>query len=332
MPSYYVENTKISIDDDLEDSQPIYRIVDFFGAALMLESKKLMLPSPNEFSDINEGIGVALSALMGSWPFSGCSFSLSSQEDYKNSIKDFRANTYISCWTSNPESVALWSLYSPDFCSVRIETTIGDLKKTLEDMATNFNLGNPSALKENETGYFCSEIVITRAKYRDIKCLYRKIKIKVLARKRLAERYLRQGKETKAFAEVKNSKKPKDYRVDGLGILDLIHVKDLSFSHECEIRAHTLINKYSQDNKLPIYGDNNNFRTTKLSAVDRLFIPLTQEFIKSVTVDPRAPLYKKNFIEEYFKNKNINISKSRTFTEKIDLIDIFPTMINPDFI
>lgn len=109
---------------------PLYRFVSFFDLYDLLTSRRLRFSKLATMQDRNEGIG----------------FVLRGQEDSifrqafidRDRIPKFHEyaleNHYVSCWTMEPESMAMWSLYSPDSAAIRISTSVSKLHIALQSL------------------------------------------------------------------------------------------------------------------------------------------------------------------------------------------------------
>jgi hypothetical protein len=127
------------INDTLKPTTPIYRIIDFFSAAKLIRKLLLFVPLATRFSDANEGIDQSLTShATTSGPCAGMvgRHFQSKQDLIAHHTKEKESN-YISCWTQQRESVAMWALYSEDHCSVQVATTIGQLYDAFNTLARN---------------------------------------------------------------------------------------------------------------------------------------------------------------------------------------------------
>ncbi len=63
MTTHQLKTSTLSIENGIDEDSKVYRIIDFFGAAAMIENNRIMIPQLAEFDDINEGIGILLFSL-----------------------------------------------------------------------------------------------------------------------------------------------------------------------------------------------------------------------------------------------------------------------------
>ena len=329
----------LNVASSLSLDTKVYRIVDFYSAAELITNQSFMIPSSKNFEDSNDGIGQLMAALYNTWPQSGCGVSWKSQEDLEKALDKGKKSSFVSCWSRNPESVAMWSLYSKDTCSIRIETTIEKLADLCRNAADEYNFGHFENLRDGDTICYCVDGEIHDINYRDLITVTQQIKRRVKARKRLEVRFMRNGEDPKKLGDPMSasSKNMKDRFVDGLSLSELRHVKDVSFKHEEEIRVHIPIIKHELDQHFldtirPSDGAvkrNNEFSCINKEIPDRIFVKTPNEFVVSVAIDPRAPEYKRLFIEKYFRDLGISIKQSSCFKSAVSYIDLYPAEINP---
>lgn len=100
-------------------SEKIYRFVSFVELYQLLSRNHLKLTKLSCMNDKNEGLAVTLS-LQESLSFG---WNVRKHEEFVQSHKAIQENSYISCWTKEPESMAMWLLYSPFQDAIRIRTT-----------------------------------------------------------------------------------------------------------------------------------------------------------------------------------------------------------------
>ncbi|WP_368649049.1 DUF2971 domain-containing protein [Castellaniella ginsengisoli] len=112
----------------MQDDQYIYRFISFYDLYQLCKKKKLRLSLLAVQEDMNEGMGAVLQLASPQW---GSFFSNSDQIAGQHLQK--LHNTYITCWSTEPDSVAMWALYSPNKDGIRIRSTVGRLKATLAD-------------------------------------------------------------------------------------------------------------------------------------------------------------------------------------------------------
>jgi hypothetical protein len=104
---------------NIKDNIALYRFVNFFDLYNLLKYGKLRIPKLNVMEDKNEGLGAIL--LVHDQEVARTMMKL--EQDFDSYHKAILHNNYISCWTKEPELIAMWSLYSRDQMAVRIKTS-----------------------------------------------------------------------------------------------------------------------------------------------------------------------------------------------------------------
>lgn len=110
------------------DSTPIFRYMDFSKFVNLLENKSLFFCNSNYFEDGYEGMIPA--SLLKRWL----------EIDYKSYNRRLKwlekesKWVYINCWNeAKDESYALWKIYTNPDTGVAIKSTVGNLKKALNN-------------------------------------------------------------------------------------------------------------------------------------------------------------------------------------------------------
>jgi hypothetical protein len=137
------------IDAELKPDLRVYRTLDFFSAAAIVSQRLLMFSRADTFEDKNEGVERLLLQLEVTSPDSGCGMGWTDQKSARKAHESLKRSHFISCWSSNPESVAMWSLYSPDYCSVRVSTSIRKLGGVVEELLRKYCI---SRINETDLG------------------------------------------------------------------------------------------------------------------------------------------------------------------------------------
>src|SRR5208337_1102621 len=88
----------------------IYRVFPIRWFRDMVETKTMGLARPSRWDDPFENF------------YLKCKVRLATGEI--GSLKLIASKWYGQCWTKNRESDAMWRIYSPDKCGVRVSTTI----------------------------------------------------------------------------------------------------------------------------------------------------------------------------------------------------------------
>jgi DUF2971 family protein len=335
------------LHDSLKPSTPIYRIIDFFSAARLIRDHCLYVPLSTQFSDDNEGIERSLSIhATAAGPCAGAqSLFFQSKREFIEHQKLQKRFNYVSCWTQQRESVAMWALYSADHCSVQVETTIEKLSEAFKTFARKeYNPFNMSIDKGEKRNLVVS-VDIMPVSYISLINLGRQID----RRRRAYDKLERLGKINLNAALTMESKRDRD-RMFQYSFAPF-SLKDESFSHEQEIRGilkmtpvdHQTLDEIqvalAKEDRSKAVNEVacNNAQTfnARCEAEEQarkrgLVLPRSIEFltphnfILSATIDPRCPPHKKAFIIDFLEAHNVHVTESRCFGHATDHISIVP--------
>lgn len=98
------------IENKFEESEVLYRILDFFAAADIIKNSRLMFSRGDTFLDKNEGVDILLRQLELTHTHACINMGWSDSESARKKHEQLKCGYYMSCWTQTRESVALWSL------------------------------------------------------------------------------------------------------------------------------------------------------------------------------------------------------------------------------
>lgn len=329
----------------LEPSTPIYRIVDFFSAARLIRDRRLYVPLSTQFSDENEGIERSLSIhATAAGPCAGVQplFFRSKQEFIEHQKLEKRFN-YVSCWTQQRESVAMWALYSQDHCSVQVATTIGNLSAAFETLAREEYNPFELSIDNDEQRNIVISVDIMPVSYISLINIGRQID----RRRRAYDKLERLGKI--------NPKAVNESRRDSDRIFQYsfapFALKDESFSHEQEVRGilkmtpvdhHTLdeiqvalatkdwliaVNEVACNNAQTLvarYEAEEQARKRGMVLPQSIELLTPNNFVSSASIDPRCPPHKKAFMIDFLKAHNVHVTESQCFGHATNHISIVP--------
>jgi hypothetical protein len=301
---------------------PIYRIVDYFELESMLEENKLRFSKVETFNDENEGIEDLLhrmEALIGPCK-GGVGIGWETHDEaieYHTKLK----NSYFSCcWTYSPESIAMWSLYSPDKSSIRIQTTQDKLKASLQRYFLKEGIEKLNLSKPENNFHAVSEVLVDSIKYISFNKFLQKIIRREKAYNRLVLRHKRNNTKIEAKDIKMNLKRFK--KIAQSPFL----VKDFAWEYEKEIRGLIRVGKFLFKEDLhSVVMNKQNYEEKQLTLKtlpnllskddypDYLFVPIKSSFIESVCIDPRCPEYKKKQMIKLFNKYGIDVSESNAF-------------------
>lgn len=333
------------ISTELSEDTVLYRTVDFFTAMAMLKDKELMFSRADTFIDRNEGVDMLLTQLALAGPLDGCSMGWNNAETGQAEHERMKRSYYISSWSLTRESIAIWSLYSIDNCSVRISSSVKKLKTAVERLEAKYSHTGLGRTEIGKRVAVASEARIAPVTYSSIADLSRRISRRVRARRRLAERLSRKGMEYKMPSDFGH---PYWRREQLRAISETSRgcsLKDSSFAHEREVRLAVRINEITLSEAHWVNLDHCTTAIAKedapyrkilrdyLSAYDgppaiklppREFVPIDDGLIESVAIDPRCPEHKARFMRDSFKAHGVPIVTSSCFGYLPDSFDVFP--------
>ena len=112
------------IDSDLDANVPIWRYMDFWKFADLLERATLWFGRADRLGDPWEGAALR---------YAPTSESAEAAAQRSRARQNLRSVIYISCWSeASGESAALWSQYTPSGYGVAIKSSVGSLSDALQ--------------------------------------------------------------------------------------------------------------------------------------------------------------------------------------------------------
>jgi len=328
------------LNSALSNDTVVYRTLDFFGAAKIIISNQLMFSRADTFDDKNEGVDRLLAQLQASQPNSGCGMGWHNNETARAQHERIKKSHYISCWSLNPESVAMWSLYSPDFCSVRLSTTISKLSVVVENLIDKYDLARLTEANLNQQVAVSVEGRISPVVYVSLSDICQRIARRRKAYNRLADRYDRKHLPMPYLTDIdpKYLLRQQQRLVPGLGTT--CGLKDQSFKHEAEVRLTVRLGEEKCEpwvlDKRALLDPNHQYHSilkgdlrawrfvSTLSLPEREFVTCPANLIDTVAIDPRCPTHKADFMRLWFKEHNIPVVESNCFGYIPDSFDVYP--------
>lgn len=305
----------------------LYRIMSFFELYELLIKKHLKITKLKLMEDSNEGFAYTLKNFLPSTFNPG--FALSTNMSIKPYIHA-RETNFITCWTKEKESMAMWLLYSKDFKSIRIKTSKEKLKKVMDDylqekMYYNHLYSEPGTLMTNQ---LCQ---VEDVKYIDFED-YRK-KIFELKKEFDSEIQNLKDKTNENYTNiiVKFNNKSEEL----ISHKDMIFLKNEAFKHEHEVRGSVSLvfrNKMNneevkkrlerEDTMSDLLGTFIFQETKPNDFVNVYYINLNMDhFIEEICFDPRMPIYQKDIYLEILGLKNDRrVVPSNIFGSYVELL------------
>ncbi len=298
----------------------LYRFVSFFELYELLTKSQLKMSRLSLMSDKNEGLGDVLKfqeSIAYSWD-------IRKQEKFIEFHEGVKGRTYISSWTSEPDLMAMWLLYSQDSSAVRIKTKQKKLKKSLHDFWENNHWTKHIDSKEG-TIQLDNIATVDNVDYISFEEISNSIKEKYNQYYKMIEDNVKKSGSFLPSAEIQEHMK-KTVIEYNFGTL----LKDKAYSHEKEVRAFFSVclrnnitrEEYQelvlQDNMSAIFGTATSDYPTPDKLPNIIKIPIASDFIESICFDPRMPTYKKDVYLDLFSPylQAIEIEESFVFGYK----------------
>jgi hypothetical protein len=300
-----------------------------------------MFSRADTFSDKNEGVDRLLAQLEVSLPDGGCGgMGWHNQETALTQHECVKRSHFISCWSTHPESVAMWSLYSTDFCSVRISTTVKKLRIATQNLLEKYSFLRLTEESIGKRAIAAAGGRIGPVRYASLLHIAERVSRRVSARGRLADRYARKGQAMPSFNDIDKRYFQREEQRRFQELRTTCNLKDVSFQHEGEIRLSVRLGEevvskrmleeqeyqdpehqyYSvMKNSLHLWG-----YIEKSNLPEREFVDCPRDMIETVAIDPRCPPHKATFIREWFRSNGIATCKSSCFGYLPESFKVFP--------
>lgn len=330
----------LGVDATLSPDFRVYRTLDFFGAAAIVSQRRLMFSRADTFEDKNEGVERLLLQLEAASPDSGCGMGWSDQKSARTEHESLKRSHFISCWSANPESVAMWSLYSPDYCSVRISTSIYKLEGVVQELLGKYCL---SRLNESNIG---ERVVVALAgriapvTYVSLAEIAARVSRRAKARIALANRYRRKGQPMPTINWSDSNYWKREQQRRFVELQTACSLKDNSFQHEQEIRLSVRLGEeYCTPRVLeeqalldPLHPYSSTLRSSldswgfvrNIAVPEREFVACSEKLIESVAIDPRCPPHKAAFMKAWFEDRGVAVVQSTCFGYLPAAFEVFP--------
>lgn len=299
------------------DDLYIYRFVSFYELYHLCQNKKLKLSLLAVQDDKNEGVGATLRFAAPEW----ASF-------YTNADKVFQQhayavhNTYITCWTMEPDSVAMWLLYSPNKEGIRVRTTTGKLKSALAAYEKINSWTNHLHYTDgSELLTWCWDLKPVH--YVNLDILLAEMNETYTQFKNLCKE-LAAGNPEWWTDEDGFLKKYPEFIDEFRNRFELGYfIKDSGFVHEKELRGvvnagirNSLdVEKWKKSEDLTLTP----FKPAEPGVLPSfIYAPISDDFIDEICFDPRMPEYKKQVVRDVLSPLGELEEASRCFNSLVD--------------
>lgn len=330
----------LEVHHSLADATVLYRTLDFFSAAAIVTNKQLMFTRADTFSDKNEGIDRLLAQIQHSRPSCGFGMGWHDDDTARAHHEKVKRSHYVSCFSQTAESVAMWSLYSPDHSSVRISTTVAKLRPPIESLLSKYSIGR---LTKNDLGSRVIASVsghIAPVEYTSLSNIVKRVTRRAKAHQRIASRYARNAKPMPTLSEVDPRYYLREQQRSFTELRNTCRLKDTSFQHEAEVRLSVRLGEeICSDiilNDQAHLDPNHKYHSllkedlnawgfvSSASLPLREFAECSPDLIDTVAIDPRCPSHKAEFIRNWFMNHGISVVKSECFGYLPDSFSVYP--------
>lgn len=306
-----------------EEDFPIYRIMSIYEFYELYVNHKLKLTLCAKQEDKDDGIELLFKEFIFDKIFL---LNKLKKEEAKKRLISIRKNNYITCWTQENDSVAIWSVYSKNLESIRVKTT----KKKLQNCLISFIQDNAyDSQWERPDQNFVTKLnvpidVIQHAQYTDIRSVLNK------AKQEFTDTYQGRSVETREelnrfLAKIvqfnKNLNNEYSYLYDSF-------IKDESFYYEKEIRGKVSVG-LNMISEYPTYEDwqarscgteSYPIKDNEDILPDVIYAKTDNDFIEEVCFDSRMPKYKRDTIIEMMKVNLNKVIESKCFNPAINEI------------
>lgn len=150
-----MRNVYLEIDDQLEESQKLWRYMDLSKFVSLIEKNTLWLARADTFRDKHEGrfpddMRTTIEKAYEEFDDNDSSV-VKDADDFQDYL---RKNTFISCWHKNfDENMVMWEIYGRDTSALAIQTTVGNMENSLDSSSVSghsLKLKNVKYLRADE--------------------------------------------------------------------------------------------------------------------------------------------------------------------------------------
>ena len=273
----------------------IYRFFDFFALADTIRNRRLRFAATSTFPDKNEGLEILYNSLRAAKESKDGSYGgIASQEDILRIHNIIKQGAFVCSWTSDADSIALWSLYSADRCSVRISSTVSKLQTAVNDFASRNSMQSQFGrfgLTDRVAHAFVHGVAVREVSYKDLRTM--------------REDILRNDRPQQGQTDQNRTEN-----------FEFFTLKDEAFKHEGEVRGIVTCGVATPSgssvpftNSAPWLNGNH------------VYVDIPDDFVESVAIDPRCPPYKREVIENYLRDHDLSLARSRAFGYLPDELD-----------
>ena len=137
------------INHTMDESIPIWRYMEMSKFSLLVTRKKLWFSRGDLLGDEHEGTYPECMVRKRESKWSNDELN----SRIRRGSKEGRKHTYVSCWTKqDPESFAMWKIYTPNATGIAIQSTFNRLKDSLKDEINDIFIGKVEYIDYDKIG------------------------------------------------------------------------------------------------------------------------------------------------------------------------------------
>lgn len=308
----------------------IYRIISFFELYRIASKNRLRFTKAALFADRNEAVGKILQLQEDEF-FRGCYINPSY---IKKAHKTFLENAFVSCWTREPDMIAIWALYSSDLRGVRIKTSKKKLEEAISSYKAETQWGRFKPEELNSDMQVTVDTFLGDVEYVDFTKLRDQIRQKY---KEFEKQY--SEKFNALSGQIPNEEFEWDYREHVANkILDAkkngLLLKDRAYMHEHEVRAVVQVARMgpaSWEKYVKAPSPQRFFMAPYESASQNtldpaIFLDVPDDFIEEVCVDPRCPAHVVEVYKDILSPFGLNFALSEAFGSFVERGELGSTL------
>jgi hypothetical protein len=292
----------------------LYRYISFFDLYNLLERKFLRVSQVTKFDDKNEGFGFVLRSLdvkhLAPLGVPACFYG-------PRIAKTLSTLSYVSCWTTEPEKIAMWQLYSIHLEGFRIRSTREKLKCVLTSYRNSYD-SSPDKIESFAPRSDGDSII--NAEYIN----FRKTMQKLEARDSEIEKIIdEEAKRVSVKSFTVRVRALSKVARESMKTLKYIKnpwsYKDEAYDHESEVRAVVEFEPCDEEGS-SLLDDLAYGRSSDLFDKFPPFIQMRvcDNFIEEICIDQRCDEFKKEVYRSFISKYGYSLSESHAFSSLFD--------------
>lgn len=283
------------------EDEPLFRVISFYELIGIIEKNMLRFARMDTMEDPNEAITSVLDSELGA-AYVGSEFN--PHETHKRHKMNQRA-VYISCWTREPENIAIWSIYSPNKDRVMVRTAAGKLKAAMDTLDESFlGLGNEIFLKNKD---------VSNVDYVNLLDLKDQWRLRAEAMREAKKADHKAGRVDDEWSAVSIQLR----KLRGTDLQTPYLKKDERYEYEREVRAVFTLKARAEAFKIeatPFVSNEERPICAQDSIPEQIEIPVSSDFIEEIVLDGRMSTWQRQAIEYVLQKYDRTAKVSRAFS------------------